>query len=232
MIIDGYTIKRALDEGTWKAYRNNSKIGSADLKIGANSVDITLGSKMLIPCLNDDVIDVVDYEKNLEWVDKPEYKPGKFLMLPGTFALAAAQERFDVSASIKVDMSDGCDKDGFVPEGFEIGVKHQRKAIPKSMQLLVAPMFEGRSTMARLGLAMHVTAGFGDYGFDGHFTMELVNHGPLALVLTVGMRIAQLSFQVVTPDAVKVKYSGAYSKKVGGPVAPVLGRDRFMSCEE
>ncbi|WP_213451629.1 dCTP deaminase [Rhizomonospora bruguierae] len=51
---------------------------------------------------------------------------------------------------------------------------------------------EGKSSLGRLGLAVHVTAGFIDPGFDGHVTLEIVNHAPRAIVLRPGMRIGQL----------------------------------------
>ncbi|MFY1686452.1 dCTP deaminase [Plantactinospora sp. WMMB782] len=51
---------------------------------------------------------------------------------------------------------------------------------------------EGKSSLARLGLAAHITAGFIDPGFAGHITLELVNHAPRPILLRPGMRIAQL----------------------------------------
>lgn len=54
---------------------------------------------------------------------------------------------------------------------------------------------EGKSSLARLGLAVHVTAGFFDPGFEGDCTLELVNHAPSPILLRPGMRIVQMSFQ-------------------------------------
>lgn len=69
------------------------------------------------------------------------------------------------------------------------------------------PMYDGRSTLGRLGLASHITAGKGDYGFTGTFTLELVNHAPYPIVLSDKMRIGQLLFhQCLHPFA----YAGAY----------------------
>lgn len=64
----------------------------------------------------------------------------------------------------------------------------------------LAARVEGRSSMGRLGLAAHVTAGFIDPGFSGHITLELVNHAPRPLVLHAGMRVGQLCvFQLSSP---------------------------------
>lgn len=59
---------------------------------------------------------------------------------------------------------------------------------------LIAGRLEGKSSLARLGLTIHVTAGFFDPGFEGYPTLELVNHMPVSIKLYPGMPIAQMSF--------------------------------------
>jgi dCTP deaminase len=53
---------------------------------------------------------------------------------------------------------------------------------------------DGKSTLGRCFLAVHVTAGFIDPGFVGNVTLELVNHGPFCIVLYPGMPIGQVRF--------------------------------------
>ncbi|HEC64457.1 MAG TPA: dCTP deaminase [bacterium] len=53
---------------------------------------------------------------------------------------------------------------------------------------------EGKSSLGRLGLVVHATAGFIDPNFTGHLTLELFNVGKHGLILTPGMRISQISF--------------------------------------
>lgn len=53
---------------------------------------------------------------------------------------------------------------------------------------------EGKSSLGRLFLAVHVTAGWIDSGFTGQVTLEIVNHGPWVVVLWPGMPIAQINF--------------------------------------
>jgi dCTP deaminase len=80
--------------------------------------------------------------------------------------------------------------------------------------------------MGRLGIASHVTAGFGDYGFKDYWTLEIVNMGKVSVILRPGMRIGQISFEAVYEP---LEYEGAY-KDVGElpePKAPKLGKDRF-----
>jgi dCTP deaminase len=57
---------------------------------------------------------------------------------------------------------------------------------------------EGKSSLGRLFLSVHITAGVLDAGFQGQVTLEIVNHGPWDLVLYPGMRIAQVSYIKLT----------------------------------
>jgi dCTP deaminase len=69
---------------------------------------------------------------------------------------------------------------------------------------------EGKSSLARLGLGIHITAPTIHAGFDGHIRLEMVNHGKVPIRLRVGMRICQLIFEQTlgTPDK---GYKGQFS---------------------
>lgn len=78
---------------------------------------------------------------------------------------------------------------------------------------IVAGRLEGKSSLARLGLVIHTTAGFFDPGFEGYPTLELVNLSPRPMLLRPGMPIAQMSFFELwtpceRPYAVKGHYAG------------------------
>ena len=60
---------------------------------------------------------------------------------------------------------------------------------------------EGKSSLGRLGLLVHATAGFVDPGWRGHLTLELSNVATLPIRLYYGMKIAQLSFQDLSTPA-------------------------------
>jgi dCTP deaminase len=60
---------------------------------------------------------------------------------------------------------------------------------------------DGKSTLGRCWIAVHVTAGYLDPGFNGVVTLELVNHGPWAFVLYPGMLIGQLRFAWLGKEA-------------------------------
>lgn len=62
----------------------------------------------------------------------------------------------------------------------------------------ISARIEGKSSLARLGLVIHTTAGFIDPGFSGQVTLELKNLTPVPIKLYVGMKIGQISFQYLT----------------------------------
>lgn len=71
---------------------------------------------------------------------------------------------------------------------------------------------EGRSSLGRLGLAVHITAGFIDPGFSGKITLELFNHNPNAIRLYAGMRICQIVFAYVQTPCLR-GYDGKYQSQ-------------------
>ncbi|MEK7499415.1 MAG: dCTP deaminase, partial [Patescibacteria group bacterium] len=70
---------------------------------------------------------------------------------------------------------------------------------------------EGRSSLGRLGLIIHATAGYIDPGFSGRLTLEISNISRLPIKLYAGMRIAQIAFYQMS-SKVKTPYG---SKKLG-----------------
>lgn len=75
-----------------------------------------------------------------------------------------------------------------------------------------APMIEGRSSMGRLGLAIHATAGFGDNGFKGYWTLEIFVVQPVKVY--PGMRIGQLYYHTLEGSG-EIKYRGKYYDNSG-----------------
>jgi dCTP deaminase len=93
------------------------------------------------------------------------------------------------------------------PGEFVLGSTAERVALPDD---LVARL-EGKSSLGRLGLLIHSTAGFVDAGWDGHLTLELSNVANLPITLYPGMKIGQISFLQMT-TAADVPYG---SREVG-----------------
>jgi dCTP deaminase len=74
----------------------------------------------------------------------------------------------------------------------------------------LAARVEGKSSLGRLGLGIHVTAPTIHAGFDGRIRLEIINHGQMPILLRAGMRICQVIFEQTfgTPDK---GYSGKFS---------------------
>jgi dCTP deaminase len=92
----------------------------------------------------------------------------------------------------------------------------------------VVARLEGKSSLGRLGLLIHSTAGFVDAGFEGHLTLELSNVANLPIAIHPGMRIGQISFyQMTTPADHPYGSKEAGSKYQGqrGPTPSRVHRD-------
>jgi dCTP deaminase len=85
----------------------------------------------------------------------------------------------------------------------------------------VVPWIDGRSSIGRLGVSVHVTAGRGDDGWAGRFTLEITVVHPT--ILRPGMRLAQVTFMTVEGD--RRPYRGRYYGD-SGPVASRFGEGR------
>ena len=84
----------------------------------------------------------------------------------------------------------------------------------------IVARLEGKSSLGRLGLLIHSTAGFVDPGFDGYLTLELSNVANLPIAIYPGMKIGQISFIRMTTDADNPYGSGELGSKYQGQVGP------------
>jgi dCTP deaminase len=78
----------------------------------------------------------------------------------------------------------------------------------------LAARVEGKSSLGRLGLMVHITAGFIDPGFHGEVTLELVNLLPVPIRIYPGMPVAQLAVFEMTGEAAN-PYEGKYQGQTG-----------------
>lgn len=125
---------------------------------------------------------------------------------------------------VKEDLSDltesveASDSDPFIlhPGEFVLGSTLERIALPDD---LVARL-EGKSSLGRLGLLIHSTAGFVDAGWDGQITLELSNVANLPITLYPGMKVGQISFMQMTTPADNPYGSGIIGSKYQGQVGP------------
>ena len=125
---------------------------------------------------------------------------------------------------VKQDLSDltepveASDEKPFIlhPGEFVLGSTLERIALPND---LVARL-EGKSSLGRLGLLIHSTAGFIDAGWDGQITLELSNVASLPITLYPGMRVGQVSFMQMTTEADNPYGSGVIGSKYQGQIGP------------
>ena len=91
----------------------------------------------------------------------------------------------------------------------------------------IAARLEGKSSLGRLGLLTHSTAGFIDPGFSGHVTLELSNMATLPVKLYPGMKIGQLCFFRLTSPAENPYGSAAYGSRYQGQRGPTPSRSHL-----
>jgi dCTP deaminase len=106
------------------------------------------------------------------------------------------------------------------PGEFVLGSTLERIRLPDD---LVARL-EGKSSLGRLGLLIHSTAGFIDPGWDGHVTLELSNVANLPITIYPGMKIGQLSFVQLSEPADSPYGSGGLGSKYQGQKGPTPSR--------
>ena len=114
------------------------------------------------------------------------------------------------------------DTDPFIlhPGEFVLGSTLERIKLPDD---LVARL-EGKSSLGRLGLLIHSTAGFIDPGWDGHVTLELSNVANLPITIYYGMKIGQLSFVQLTEPAETPYGTSGLGSKYQGQAGPTPSR--------
>lgn len=113
------------------------------------------------------------------------------------------------------------DGDPFIvqPGEFILGVTQEIITVPDDLVVRV----EGRSSLGRLGIIVHSTAGFVDPGFSGTITLEISNLNRLPVALYPGMRICQLAFEMMSSPA-EMPYNKKPGSKYQGQVLPEESR--------
>ena len=124
-----------------------------------------------------------------------------------------AADQPDLTRLIEVDPVEG-----FVlhPGEFVLGSTLETVTLPDDL----AARVEGKSSLGRLGLLTHATAGFVDPGFAGHVTLELSNVATLPIRLWPGMKVGQLCFFRLTSPAEHPYGSAAYGSHYQGQRGP------------
>ena len=106
------------------------------------------------------------------------------------------------------------------PGEFVLGSTYEVISLPAD----VAARVEGKSSLGRLGLLTHATAGFVDPGFSGHVTLELANVATLPIKLYPGMKIGQFCFFRLSSPSEHPYGSAKYGSRYQGQRGPTPSR--------
>ncbi len=106
------------------------------------------------------------------------------------------------------------------PGEFVLGSTYEEVSLPEDL----AARVEGKSSLGRLGLLTHATAGFVDPGFSGHVTLELANVATLPIKLYPGMKIGQFCFFRMSSASEHPYGSQKYGSRYQGQRGPTPSR--------
>lgn len=144
--------------------------------------------------------------------------------LAGDFSMFVSSDTidpFDVSTYQMEKVSVPMD-DAFILEAgsFILGSTIERFKIPVNMNATL----NGKSSLGRLGLLVHATAGYIDPGFEGDVTLELSNVSGRPMILRPGMAIGQVSFMFMERDAERPYGSPQLGSRYQGQSGPTTSR--------
>jgi len=135
-----------------------------------------------------------------------------------TFAVLDPKDPSTLKNVRTVTVPDG---DPFIvqPGEFALGVTKETITVPDDLVVRV----EGRSSLGRLGIIVHSTAGYVDPGFYGTITLEISNINRLPVALYPGMRVCQIAFEQMT-SAAETPYGKKPGSKYQGQQQPEESR--------
>ncbi|MDY6893323.1 MAG: dCTP deaminase [Chloroflexota bacterium] len=133
------------------------------------------------------------------------------------FYIDVKQSLDDLNEIVEID-----DTNPFLlnPGEFVLGSTLESVTLPDD----IVGRLEGKSSLGRIGLLIHSTAGYVDPGWQGHLTLELSNVAKLPVTLYYGMKIGQLSFLRLTTAAENVYGAEGLGSKYKGQTEPTSSR--------
>ncbi|CAK0779061.1 dCTP deaminase [Gammaproteobacteria bacterium] len=182
-------------------------------------------------------VDIIEHLRRREIIIDPPPSPECFGSFSIDLRLGSIFQVFDDSRFPYLDlgatasihaMSEQVMREVVVPEGgafylhpgeLALGVTVERIALPDNL----AGWLDGRSSLARVGLMVHITAHTIDPGWDGRITLEFFNSGRLPLALRPGMRICAISFDPLTSPTSR-PYRSKQGAKYTGQDSPLPSR--------
>ena len=139
----------------------------------------------------------------IEPFDERNLGPNSYDVRLGDQLLVYREAILDTRRPNRVDVFD-IPEDGYI---LKPGVLYLGKTVEFNQNPAYIPGYEGRSSLGRLGVSSHITAGFGDIGFEGNWTLEITAVQPVRIY--PGMRIGQLYWHKPVGEITQ-KYRGKY----------------------
>jgi dCTP deaminase len=106
------------------------------------------------------------------------------------------------------------------PGEFALATTYEAVKLPDDLVARV----EGRSSMGRVGITMHVPAGYIDPGFEGKITLEISNIGKMPVALYTGQRVCQIVFETMTTPSLRPYGHPERDSKYMGQDKPVTSK--------
>lgn len=132
---------------------------------------------------------------------------------PNSYNLRLSNVLYEVHKPVDMKRRTPLKRHVMTPEGFTLqpGRFYLGSTIESTFTSRFVPCLDGRSSVARLGLAVHITAGFGDVGFNGRWTLELIAAVPTTIY--PGCEICQIYFHPVEGET-DILYRGKYQHSI------------------
>lgn len=189
-ILSGQKILQEIEAGAIKVSPFEPK------NINPASLDLRLGEKFAVY----DALTVMDYQQSLARLRGIDYN-----------VLDAKQDNQIYSNKL----------DSLVTVDYRVlqpGILYLMHTVERISTDKYVPIIEGKSSIGRLGISIHLTAGYGDPGFDGQYTLEVTVVHPVKVY--PGMRFCQIRFNTIEGEVTSYKNTGHYiGEAANGPVS-------------
>jgi len=167
-----------------------------EIGLALDKGQIILDPRPSFEAISSTSIDLTLAREGIQW------KQGGLIVPPGS-------RSFDYShlENLQEKISFGANGFQLAPKSFVLGWTHEVIQLPVESRL--AARVEGKSSLARIGVGIHITAPVIHAGFKGSIQLEMFNFGPYTVQLTEGMKICQLVFEMTLGTPSK-GYSGQF----------------------
>jgi len=177
---------------------------------------VLLSDRDILAEIEQQRIQVEPYDESMIQPSSIDFRLDRFFRVFENHKYPHIDPAADQSDLTRVVEPEGDDAFILHPGEFVLGSTFEVVTLPDDL----AARVEGKSSLGRLGLLTHATAGFVDPGFSGHVTLELANVATLPIKLYPGMKIGQLCFFRLSSPAIHPYGSAKYGSRYQGQRGP------------